>query len=140
MHMCMSMSMYRYMLHVHAIRTVCEVALIFRGQGKVYNKERHLYHPDVDVYFQAKAWCDRPFASEWFDRAVKPWVNDNYGGKPWLLYADSLDAQRCFTFVDAVKKTNGEVLYGPRGKTDGWQPIDCGCIGAMLKALFRQEQ
>ena len=57
-----------------------------------------------------------------------------------MLYADSLDAQRCFPFVEAVKNTKGEILYGPRGKTDGWQPIDCGALGSIFKALFRQEQ
>ena len=29
----------------------------------------------------------------------------------------------------------GQCVYGPRNKTEGWQPIDAGHLGAMVKAL-----
>jgi hypothetical protein len=121
-----------------------QLALIYRGQGKVYDKEHASYHPNVDVYFQKKAWADRPFVVDWYKRTLQPWVQENVKGttqdQAWVLYADSLDAQRAFDFVNCVHKDNGRLIYGPRGKTDGWQPIDVGGLGAIFKALFRMEQ
>jgi hypothetical protein len=117
-----------------------QLALIFRGAGNVYARELPLYHPDVDIYFQKKAWCDRPFAVSWYVRTMKPWLAANYEEHPWALYLDSLDAQRAFDFVSGVQADHGEVIFGPRGKTDGWQPIDVGGLGSIFKALFRVEQ
>ena len=31
-------------------------------------------------------------------------------------------------------------MHFMRAKTDGWQPIDCGSLGSIIKALFRQGQ
>ena len=31
--------------------------------------------------------------------------------------------------------SGGSTVYGPRNRTEGWQPIDCGHLGAVLKQL-----
>ena len=114
------------------------VAVIFRGQGRVYERERARYHPAVIVHFQPKAWADRPTAIRLLDDQVTSYVTEKFGTLGWCLYVDSLDSQRTRAFVGAVKKTNGQVVIGPPGKTDGWQPLDLG-VGAILKSLYRSE-
>jgi len=39
-----------------------------------------------------------------------------------------------------VQGTNGQTVYGPKNKTESWQPIDAGHIGAIYKSLIRCEQ
>ena len=41
------------------------IALIFRGKGAVYDREKGRYDQRVDVYFQPKAWADRPISVAW---------------------------------------------------------------------------
>ena len=56
------------MTDCYPISTHEQVSIIFRGQGNVTAKERAEYHPDVAVFFQKNAWCDRVVAKEWADK------------------------------------------------------------------------
>ena len=47
-------------------------AMVFRGKGTVLKKERHLYHPNVDVYFQRKAWVDGVTHVDWILKTLGP--------------------------------------------------------------------
>ena len=55
--------------------------------------------------------------------------------EPFLLFQDHLGCQKKAGYVNAVQALGGQCLYGPRNKTEGWQPIDAGHLGAMVKAL-----
>lgn len=44
-------------------------AIIFRGKGKrLKQSEKDAWHPDVDVYFQPKAWAGTNFCLAWVKR------------------------------------------------------------------------
>ena len=118
------------------------LAVIFRGKGGVLAKERGAYHPLVKdhVYFQAKAWFSSECAAAWVQKDLQPWVEEKFGGHKWVLYCDNLYAQRTNTFVGTVKSLNGQIIYGPRNKTDCWQPIDVGSIGQLIKNMLRMKQ
>ncbi len=42
--------------------------------------------------------------------------------------------------MDGLAAEGMACAFGPKGKTEGWQPCDRGHIGSSLKALARQEQ
>ena len=46
-----------------------------------------------------------------------------------------LDAQAYTEYTKVVADLGGVCAYGPKGCTEGWQPIDSGHIGATFKAL-----
>ena len=50
-----------------------------------------------------------------------------------------MGSQKSRKFVKSVQKNKGQVVYGPPQRTDGWQPIDCGHLGANLKALGKEK-
>ena len=64
----------------------------------------------------------------------------SFGRKEWVLYCGNLYAQRTNAFVSTVKSLNGQIIYGPRNKSDCWQPFDVGSIGQLIKNIFRMEQ
>ena len=115
-----------------------KLGIIFRGTGiRITDAERDLYHPDVIVRFQPKAWADRAYSAAW---AEEDWtdyilnsgecnVRENY-----LLFHDNLDSQTTPEFRAALQR-NGVKGYSHAllaGNTDGLQPVDGG-VGALLK-------
>ena len=107
-----------------------KLAMIFKGKGLFLKKEKHMYHPDVDVYAQKKATADIPFSVAYINRTMHQHLADEASESPWCLFADNLGAQKSKAFVGAVQKLNGEICFGPPQKTEGWQPIDTGHVGA----------
>jgi hypothetical protein len=119
-------------------------ALIFRGQGRVPQREKDAYSSEVDVYFQDKAWLDRNLAEQW---ALETWgafikAQEAAGVLPrrsMMLFLDNLDSQKTTEFMGAVNKFGPtELHFCPAGFTDQTQPIDDG-YGALVKLYIAQE-
>ena len=112
-----------------------KLCLFFRGQGKVYANEKQYYHKDVVVIFQKAAWADRPTVTSWAKACLTPHVQEHLVDKPFVLFQDNLESQTWPEYTKVVKDLGGVCAYGPKGCTEGWQPIDSGHIGATFKAL-----
>ena len=114
-------------------------AIIFRGSGKrISADEIKAYHPDVDVYWQEKAWADTKFSVGWVRQTLKEGTKP-LEGKEFVLFCDNLTAQVTEEFLQAVRENNGIVWLGVTGATDIWQPADCD-IGRMLKQTISRIQ
>lgn len=50
---------------------------------------------------------------------------------------DNLGAQKKLTYIQPLQKIGGEGCCGPENVTEGWQPIDAGQIGAVIKTLAK---
>ena len=50
---------------------------------------------------------------------------------------DNLSTQKKNGFIGKIHAANGSAVFGPPNKTEGWQPIDAGHLGATLKELAR---
>jgi len=86
------------------------------------------YHPEVNVLFQGSAWADTATVTTWAKTALKQHVEENLGGKPFLLYQGNLKAQKDPGYQQTVRDLGGLCVYGPRGMTEGWQPIDAAIL------------
>ena len=84
---------------------------------------------------QQKATADPQFCVEYVDKVLKPYAEEHFAERQWLLLADNLASQKTKKFVEKIQALRGQVAYGPPNRTEAWQPIDCGHLGAMLKAL-----
>jgi hypothetical protein len=42
------------------------------------------------------------------------------------------------SYVRPLQKINIENAYGPPGKTEAWQPLDAGHLGAAIKTLAKE--
>lgn len=77
------------------------IAVIFRGQGTVMNREKDKYDKRVDVYFQKKAWADRPTSKSWIENTFASHIQSrkHLGGflPKTLLFCDNLDSLVPFT-------------------------------------------
>ena len=83
------------------------IAFIFRGYGKRISADKiRAYHPDVDVYWQEKAWADTKFSVEWVRQTLKEGIKP-LEGKEFFLFCDSFTAQVNEEFLQAVRKING---------------------------------
>ena len=76
---------------------------------------------------------------KWAKECLAPHIEKVLDGEEYILFADNLAAQKSPQFVGAVKTTGGKTVFGPPGKTEGWQPIDCGHLGAQLKQLGKDK-
>ena len=56
-----------------------------------------------------------------------------------LLLMDHCRFQKSAEFINKLHYCGIEALYGPKGKTELWQPIDAGHVGACLKQLCKHE-
>ena len=50
------------------------------------------YHPDVNVLFQEDAWADTSIVTKWTKTPQKQHVEENLGGKAFVLYQDNRKA------------------------------------------------
>ena len=115
--------------------------MIFRGKGiGIKETETFQYHQDVHVLWQKSAWLDTTCALKWAQEVLSPFAEATYAGDPWLLFQDNLGAQRAKQSVEEGTKVGGQVVFGPPNATDGWQPIDRGGIGVVLKTLIGDQQ
>lgn len=137
-------------------------ALIFRGKGlRISRAEKEAYHPDVDIYWQEKAWVDRDIAMKWLENTWKPFVS-KHPDRNYVLFLDCLDAhvrgplfalllriadspfffhfhQVCEDFRKGLSKLRTLAWYGPGGCTDLWQPVDQG-LGRLFKVEISKQQ
>lgn len=120
------------------------IALIFRGASKTYYKnEIPLYDPRVDVYFQKKAWADRPTTLAWMEKTFAKHIDqrtDSEGALPTtVLFCDNLDSQVQPEFKDGLRAHNCWRHLLVAGETEMLQAIDHGA-GAVLKMLLGEVQ
>ena len=66
-------------------------------------------------------------------------IEEHLPGKKWLLYADNLGSQKKRSVVKNVHTKRGKWIYGPPQRTHGWQPIDCGHLGATIKHIAKEK-
>jgi hypothetical protein len=53
-----------------------------------------------------------------------------------LIIQDHLDSQKYISFIEKFRLINGKTAFGPAAKTEGWQPIDRGHIGAFMLEAY----
>ena len=120
-----------------------KIAIIFRGTGqRISYAERMSWDPRVDVYFQPKAWADRPFSEEWVDRTLRTHVeahhrhpNPDIGGYiSSLLLADNLDSHKTPQFRDSLRSLQTVLQLFVTDVTEKTQAIDRG-VGKAIKDL-----
>ena len=131
-------------LHFFADRPVEKqpcVALVYRGKGiRISAAEKEAYHPRVRVYWQPKAWVDRPTLAA----ITTGFLEDEkkaYGDKePGLWLGDNLDCQTRPEFRAQMAEGNFLVKCYPPGTSDkGPAPVDNG-MGAQWKAKIGELQ
>ena len=117
------------------------LTMIFRGKGCVPGAGKGSYHPKVRVLFQDCAWADKKVVSDWMKDIFGPWLKEKFGDnqKEFLLLQDNLGCQRGAEYIRTLHSLGGVSAFGPANKTEGWQPIDAGHIGATLKNLAKVE-
>ena len=116
---------------------VMGVALIFRGKGTVYERERRLYDPRVAVLFQDNAWMNVRTMLEWVEKVFVPVAGQLEGEK--LLLMDNLSAHVAKSVRAALRKAHTLAWYVPPGCTDFLQPVDAGA-GRHLMQLYLAAQ
>ena len=78
-----------------ALGPLPNLGLIFRGTGKRVSKVEQAAlaaaAPNVDVYWQPKAWSDRPVMQDWQKRTWKPFTEKHYPeGETYTIMAEKL--------------------------------------------------
>ena len=96
------------------------------------------------MFWQKKAWADRSFSVEWFEKVWAPFVKANYtntNGKieENVLFLDNLSCQIWSGFRDLLKTVGTCPIYFPPNMTDMLQPIDAG-PGRSLKYFYNLAQ
>ena len=113
-----------------------KLVIIFGGMGKHISDDKvQTWHPDVDLYFQEKAWVDTKFPCDWAKKTLKQTIPDNL---KFVLFCDNLPAQWRDKFKEDVSNINSMVWYGLPSATDLWQPVDSG-YSQLLKVLMIQQ-
>ena len=115
-----------------------QLGLIFKGQGRLPAAEKAAYDPRVCVFFQPKAWMDRPIALEWVRRVWAPLVAKKPAGEK-LMLLDNLDAHVDMPFRAALRELQTLAWYLPPGCTDFLQPVDAGA-GRLIVTLYLEAQ
>jgi len=134
------------------------LAIIFRGKGlRITDIERKAYHPDVDVYFQEKAWCDDNIMREWTARTYIPAIggtisevanatdvvvascaeNEARFVAPKLLFLDNLASHQSDDVKQLLKQAYTKPWYYPPNLTDELQPVDAN-VGVTLKNIMKR--
>ena len=111
--------------------------MFFHGKGTVLASERDEYHPNVHVAFSPKAWLNEDTAQRWLTDVLTPYIREYLDDVDWLIVMDNLATQKKKWFVRKIQALRGEIGYGPPNKTQHWQPIDAGHLGAVLKEVAR---
>ena len=76
---------------------------------------------------------------DWGKLVLKPWIESQMNGRPWLLFLDSLKCQRKPEWIRFIASLKGTCVWGPPGCTEIWQPIDSGHLGAICKHLAKDQ-
>ena len=111
-------------------------ACTFKGLGKrIAADERASWHPDVAVFFQENAWQNRPNTADLVAAVHKPYCEARSLAS-WLLEWDNADPQRTSNVIDEIRSLKGDAFFGSPHKTHGWQQIDAGSLGAIIKGIL----
>ena len=120
-----------------------KLMLLFRGQGRIGNREKSQYPDSIVVRFQKCAWFDRAMADEWLNSVWAPYLTslpDADKKLPKLLVTDNLDASRTTTWRDELFAMGTVAHLGePGSSTHLWQYVDRG-VGSTMKFLIQQIQ
>ena len=54
------------------IEPLPKIGVIFRGTDRLWKKERHMYHPETEVFFNKCAWATREYQLQYCDRIWQP--------------------------------------------------------------------
>eukprot|EP00438_Fugacium_kawagutii_P018304 Skav212453 [mRNA] locus=scaffold385:65001:65834:+ [translate_table: standard] len=111
--------------------------IVFKGKGRVFDRECEHYHPEVKVMFQPNAWLDSAILKRWYEEELIPHKCNVVGQHKALLLLDNLAAQRDAECLQLLKDNGIECFFGPSKLTHRWQPVDMG-FGAHFKALVSQ--
>lgn len=107
-------------------------AIIFRGKGlRIKESEKAAWDPDVDVFFQPKAWVDRPTALKIVNTTWKKHVDECHTSadgtvEETMCLFDNLDAQTHAEFTAELKALKTTSFFYPGGETDELAPVDAG--------------
>lgn len=111
------------------------IAIIFHGAGKrIGDDEKKVWHPDVDVYWQANVWADTEVSIKWVEETLAKSVD---GLECFVLFVDNLGSQESDPFKSAVTALKGVVWFGLKNATYLWQVVDAA-LAQMLKVLIGQ--
>ena len=70
--------------------------MYFRGKGKVYEGEKHAYHPRVHVQFQQCAWADEERICKSHEEQFDSWAEEFLAGLPYVLFAGNVSQRKKF--------------------------------------------
>jgi hypothetical protein len=127
--------------------------IIFRGKGtRIPRSETEAYHTGVHVYWQPKAWVDRPTAVKWAgdfkkDLAQKSFP-DEKDAVDCCLLMDNLDAQWQKPYLAELKKVvknkkNKSIRVFPwfhlADSTDLSQAVDAGYAAEIKVEMARKQ-
>lgn len=73
--------------------------------------------PDVDIYWQEKAWADTNFSIEWVRQILKGGTKP-LEGKEFVLFCDNRTIQVSEEFFQTVREINKIVWFGVTGATE----------------------
>jgi hypothetical protein len=96
------------------------------------------------VFYQPKAWVDRPLAVEWVEKSYSTLIKADEAagvavdGDEYLLLQDNLDAQLQPAYIAALKQQRTLPRWLLAGKTDYVQPVDAG-LGRQMKLYIGEE-
>ena len=118
--------------------------IIFRGQGFITQEEMDAYPDGLVVLWQAKAWVDRPLATEWVEDVMAPFIEAERkagvatAGANYVLFQDNLDSQKQPNYIQKLKDLGIDDHKVPPNETDQVQPVDRG-LGRHVKLYMGHE-
>jgi hypothetical protein len=90
------------------------------------------------VTFQPKAWMAESISTDIFNRQMLPYLQ-KWTINDYVMAVDGLTCQRKRNYMQLFAASGGHLIVGPPNRTEVWQPVDAGHVGAVLKMLFRQQ-
>jgi hypothetical protein len=97
------------------------------------DKEKKLYHPQVNVQWQEKAWYSADLCVEYASTVwSKHWAKSAKNKGRFFAVIDNLHGQTTPEFRHRMAALGCDVWFGPSRMTDDWQVIDRG-PGKLLK-------
>ena len=73
------------------------------------------------------------------EEVLEPWQKNVLAGTDLLVLMDNLRIQKNGEYIRKLQSLGAEALFGPPGKTEAWQPIDAGHLGAMIKDIPKEK-
>ena len=115
----------------------CRLAVFLRGKGHVTSFEKAQYPPDIDVYWQSKAWLDTTIHMSWVNRTWKEFKDKAFPSADLLLTVDNAKPQVHVDSRNRLRELRTECLRGRPNLTHVWQLVDRG-PARQIKFLFAQ--